>query len=338
MSTAKRWLFRLLLLLFIAVTTMGAWLPPIIIHAVEKDYHFPDVRIDATVLPDGDLVLKEQRSLDFRNGPFTYAYFNVADPKDHLRDFTIAELRADGSEASVEPDYASHSVVTEGFQARWSYQAEDETRTWVFRYRVACAVDVYADTAHLYWQFIGTGWDKPTDHAVITVHLPAHGPEPGSRRRGCNPANTIMASQGGTPLRRGEVRAFGHGPLNGQVTLVTPQTITYDVRDVPPASYVEGSVLFPTDAVPLAGATAGLGLQRILGQEAVWAQEANAIRARHDAERRWVLYLLLGTPAALALLVLLASYRDRVPGAPKILQEPPEDDAVQAAVLWSAWQ
>jgi uncharacterized membrane protein YgcG len=51
-----------------------------------------------------------------------------------------------------------------------------------------------------------------------------------------------------------------------------------------------------------------------------------------------VLYLLIGVPLALALLVLLARYRDRAPGVPNVLEEPPEDDAVAAAALWSAWR
>ena len=323
---------------FIAVTTAGIWLPPIITHAVEKDYHFPEVTIDATVAPNGDLLLEETRTFDFQNGPFTYAYFNVDDPQDHVRDFTIAERLDDGTEVPVTPEYATHSIATEGFQAQWSYQAEDETRTWVFRYRVACAVDVYSDTAHLYWQFIGTGWDQPTEHADITVRLPGRqGGEPGIRQQECEEDRTIL-DLGQTPLERGDVRVFGHGPLNGQVTFVDPQTIRYEVSDVPPLSYVEGSILFPTDAVPTAVAAGEPGLQQILDRERVWAEQANALRDRHETERRWVLYLLVGVPVALALLVLLARYRDRVPGVPKLLEEPPEEDPVEAAVLWSAWE
>jgi uncharacterized membrane protein len=337
MSTGKKWLVRFFLLAFIALVTMGLWLPPIITHAVEKDYLFPEVDIDATVLPNGDLMLEETRTFDFQNGPFTYAYFNVNDPLDHVRDFTIAEKLDDGTEVPVTPDYASHSIVTEGFQSQWSYSAEDDTRTWVFRYRVACAVDVYSDTAHLYWQFIGSGWDQPTQHAVITVHLPGHSVGDLRRPRECHPDEGVIADIGQTPLTRGEVRAFGHGPLNGEVTFVNPQTIRYDVRDVPPLSFVEGSILFPADAVPTAVATGEPGLERILDQERVWVDEANALRERHETERDWVLYLLIGVPVALALLVLLARYRDRVPGVPKILEQPPEEDPVQGSVLWSAW-
>ena len=96
----------------------------------------------------------------------------------------------------VEPDYASHSIVTEGFQAQWSYEAEDENRTWVFRYRAACAVDVYSDTAHLYWQFIGTGWDQPTGHAVITVHVPGPAATDAARPNECTPDESVVLDVG----------------------------------------------------------------------------------------------------------------------------------------------
>ena len=334
----KKWLWRLFLVGFVAIVTMGLWLPPIISRAVEKDYDFPEVTIDATVLPNGDLQLEETRTFDFRNGPFTYAYFNVDDPQDHVRDFTISEKLPDGTEVPVEPDYTTHSIVTEGFQAQWSYEAEDENRTWVFRYRVACAVDVYTDTAHLYWQFIGTGWDKPTRHAVITVHLPGHSSDDAPRPTGCEPDERVVHDVATTRLEPGEVRAFGHGPLNGEVTFVDPQTTRYEVSDVPSLSYVEGSILFPADAVPTAVQTDSPGLETILAQERVWADQANALRSRHETERGWVLYLLIGVPLALALLVLLARYRDRVPDVPELLEQPPEDDPVQGAVLWSAWQ
>lgn len=333
----KRVLGWALVIGFLAVTTAGLWLPPIISRATVKDYHFPEVKIDATVQADGDLLLEEVRSFDFRNGPFTYAYFEVADPLDLVRDFEMVEVLDDGSQVAVEPDYSGHSIVSNGFQALWSYTAEDETRTWAFRYRVACAVDVYADTAHLYWQFIGTGWDQPTDHAVITVHLPGRAEGDPQRPKRCDP-DLELAPYPTVQLESGEVRAFGHGPLNGEVTRVDPQTIRYEVRDVPPLSYVEGSILFPTDAVPSAPQRPDEQLQVIVDQERAWAEEANELRRRHEAERRWVLWLLVGVPAACALLVLLAKLRDRVRDVPPILEQPPEDDPVAAALLWSAWR
>jgi uncharacterized membrane protein YgcG len=122
------------------------------------------------------------------------------------------------------------------------------------------------------------------------------------------------------------------------VRFAAPDTIVYDVHDIPPLNFVEGSILFPTDALPLAPQQAGEQLGPILAQERTWAAEANALRRRHDAERRWVLYLLIGVPALLALLVLMAKARDRVPGIPNVLEQPPDEDAVTGALLWSAWR
>ena len=79
-------------------------------------------------------------------------------------------------------------------------------------------------------------------------------------------------------------------------------------------------------------------LARILQEEEVWADQANALRERHEAQRRWVLYLLVGVPVAMVLLIALARWRDRVPGVPEVLEQPPEPDPVQGALLWSAWQ
>jgi uncharacterized membrane protein len=141
-----------------------------------------------------------------------------------------------------------------------------------------------------------------------------------------------------TPLEAGDVRAFGHGPLNGEVTIVDPQRIRYDVREVPPLSYVEGSILFPREAIPFALETDEPGLGRILEQERLWAEQANALRERHETERAWVLYLLIGVPVAMVVLIWVARWRDRVPDVPELLEQPPEPDPVQGALLWSAWQ
>lgn len=110
------------------------------------------------------------------------------------------------------------------------------------------------------------------------------------------------------------------------------------MRDVPPLSYVEGSILFPVDAVALAPIRAEAKLDEILERERVWAEEANALRSRHEADRRWVWILLVAVPVVCTLFILMAALRDRVPGVPAILDEPPEDDAVQGALLWSAWR
>src|SRR5207244_4369595 len=52
-------------------------------------------------------------------------------------------------------------------------------------------------------------------------------------------------------LVAGEVRAWGHGPLQGNVRIPDPQTVVLDVADIVPGAFVEGSVLFPATASPV---------------------------------------------------------------------------------------
>ncbi len=212
----------------------------------------------------------------------------------------------------------------------------------MFRYRVACAVDVWSDTAHLYWQFIGTGWDKPTSHAVITVHLPGDVVgDAGARATECDPTSRYAASVASTPLAQGDVRAWGHGPLNGagHASSIRRRSATR-CATCPRSSYVEGSILFPREAVPAGtpdatGAAPGadprpgaaLGRQRRTRSGRVTRPSADGCSLCSRPFR-----------VAMLLLVLLAKARDRIQEVPKLLEQPPEPDAVQGALLWSAWR
>ncbi len=51
-----------------------------------------------------------------------------------------------------------------------------------------------------------------------------------------------------------------------------------------------------------------------------------------------MLILLVAVPAVCALFVGMARLRDRVDGVPAILEQPPEEDSVVCALLWSAWR
>jgi Predicted membrane protein (DUF2207) len=135
-------------------------------RAAEKSYDFPLVTIDATVDQNGSLRLVEQRTFDF-HGFFTYAYFDIDWPPDRIEDFLVLE--------HGQPlDRVRQRVVrVDGkFRSVWTYVAQDERRTFTIEYTARCAVDVFADTAHLLWQFVGTGWSVPTEHLHVTVHVP----------------------------------------------------------------------------------------------------------------------------------------------------------------------
>jgi hypothetical protein len=345
----RRRSWKLGLFLIVAAIALGACTPG-------KSYRFPSVRIDATVNPDGSLTLVEQRTYDFR-GHFHFATFTVEHKQfDDVVDFHVREGTADYVPDGVETaGHASYDdPVLEGpggfkFKATWWFDAANQNRTFTISYRVLCAVDVYSDTAHLLWKFIGEGWTVPTDSALITVHLPG-----ASIARPQRPAGSCFAAEGDSPaaappearpLVAGEVRAWGHGPLQGNVRIPDPQTVVLDVQDVVPGAFVEGSVLFPATVVPFAAASSEPKLASILAEEQSLANQANQARAdaRVRAHRRDITRLLLklwaiGLVLFAAIVIAIARSADRVPDVPPELDAPPEPDLHPAklAMRW-AW-
>jgi uncharacterized membrane protein YgcG len=304
--------------------------------AFTKSYSFPEVRVDATVLPDGSLRLVEHRTFDF-DGDFSFAFFTIAWPFEQIRDFEVSE---NGRPLPVDEE----AEFTQ-FKATWHFDAQDERRTFRISYRALCAVDVWEDTAHLLWQFVGTGWTEPTDNLAVRVHLPEASQRELERPPVCQGAGDIRG-YAGRPLRRGETRAWGHGPLTGEVRIVDPQTVELTVTDVPAATFVEGSILFPPEAVPRAAQVPAKLRATILAQEATLAELANdqrrafleEERAREAWSRRgW--FAVAALPVLFVLLVVVARLRDRTPGIPRVIPDPPEDihpmDLVQ---LWGAYR
>lgn len=309
---------------------------PLGIAISAKSYDFPEVKIDALVKPDGSLTLIEQRTFDF-DGEFSFAFFTIAEPPDMIEGFQIRE----GDRQIPFTDESSYE-----FKARWNFNAEDEQRTFTISYKVRCAVDVWADTAHLNWQFIGTGWEVPTDHAFIRVHLPGAATKPNKIER---PAETCPAvpptgSVDTRPLEPGETLAWGHGPLGGEVRIPDPQTVTLEISDLPAFTFVEGSIVFPQTAVPLAYQTPAPFRETIIEIESKAAEAANAERrvllaeqAENEAQRRLLWFGMAGLVLAFILLILISRIRDRVPGVPKILNTPPEEiHPVELAQMWAA--
>jgi hypothetical protein len=323
-----------------------------------KSYSFPQVRIDATVNQDGSLSIVENRTFDF-HGNFHFAFFTVEHRVfDDVVDFSVREgVQEYGP--GVEGQLGSvlfEDNVLEGsggfkFKATWWFDANDEQRTFTVSYRVLCAVDLYSDAAHLLWQFIGRGWTVGTKSALITVHLPGRTTNPPARptfpcfpstlTNGSTPENP--ASLQTTPLTADDVRAWGHGPLRGEVRIVDPQTIALSVTDVPPGSFVEGSILFPAESVPYLYHDQESGRQRILDEERSLADQANAeredARALAARQRLWDRIdtaVLIGLVWLLAVLVFIARLRDFTPGVPKTLEEPPEP-GLHPSVLAYQW-
>jgi uncharacterized membrane protein len=157
----------------------------------------------------------------------------------------------------------------------WSFDAYDESRTFTFEYTARDAIVVHEDVAELYYKFIGDEWEFPAGSARITLHLPEGAQEE-------------------------EVLAWGHGPIHGELDIISPEQISWFVAPLPAKTFLEGRVVFPpqlvSDSVRFSGREA---LPSIMSEEKRWATQTNLSRF---AKKYQVFYsLFLFVPVGLML-------------------------------------
>jgi hypothetical protein len=294
-----------------------------------KRFTFPEVRIDATVLPDGSIDFVERRTFQLSGGEFSVGTYGIDWPHSLIEGFAVSQA---GQSLNVRD-------VTDGpeFQAEWDFPTfETGRQSFVIAYRERCAVRVYSNYAHLYQQFIGTS-DAGTDHAVILVHLPGvatgHTTRPAAD---CPPAPPEPPpSVPSRPLERSEVhaKAFTVSTASGSFDIPDPQTVLFDVRNIPADGFAEGAILMPPAAVPLA-----FQIDRPIDVDSIGTAEFPGGRPGwfSDRHHRYLLalWLLAALPVFWILVAVAARLKDRI-GVPNDVTQPPEPaDPVDIAVLW----
>ena len=300
-----------------ALIVLGAsFLIPLIVAlaapaATAKSFVFTRVAIDAAVGTDGSLRIIEARTYAF-NGDFTWASYRLPlEPHHRVEEILVSDERGAYSLSGARsPGTYEFRRSNTAVEIRWQFRASNESKTFTIAYVVRNVVIAYSDVAELYWKFIGTGWDRPARDVRIDVRLP-----------------------GNLPAEK--IRAWGHGPLHGNVRPVAGGAVL-TVRNLPPATMVEGRIVFPNEAVPQTRMRlTSPGLPRILREETAWADEANLTRRKQQA----LLGGLLAAPV-LALGGWLGLYmrfgREPVPAPPEgYYRELPADySPAELGVLW----
>lgn len=246
----------------LAVMAPSAW--------ASRTYSFPDVTIEALVLEDGSMKVVEQRTVDFR-GTFSGMYQWI--PKTGNIEILDVVVEENGIPYQFNPGSTPGPAGTyyvkdepDRLYVDWSFRTQDQTRTFTLRYLVHDAVRVHNDVAEVYYKFIGDEWEVPADRARVHLTLPNGDGEE-------------------------DIRAWGHGPLHGEVVVQKPANVYWEVSPLPSNTFLEGRVVFPRRLVPSASnLTDRHALDDILREEEAWAARAN--RARHLQKSLWLLAAL----------------------------------------------
>ena len=147
--------------------------------AVAKEFSVESVTIDATVRPNGDMMVTETRVLDF-SGQFSFVYWDLNTAGSDGIEVTAArgpDVR--GSTTVPYERIPADSVRSAGtywwfedggsVRVQLNFSVVDATATFSIDYIARGAAKRWADTSELYWQFVGGRGRRQGDTARHTA-------------------------------------------------------------------------------------------------------------------------------------------------------------------------
>ncbi len=278
-SSAKR-LFALFA--FVAcVAVCALWSPG---QAFAKSYDMTKVDIVAQAETNGSLHAVEQRVFDF-SGDFSAVWWTFSGLPSgaelEVNSMRMASVDSNGAVTSEwttlsevpfvlswrdsgGPGTASYSVDVPKNTVYAFFKASDERVMIELDYTVVNGVQAFKDVGEVYWKYVGDQWQESSSNVTMTLALPV-------------PLGTAV-------VPGDNVRAWGHGPLDGKVTINADGSVTYTVPKVPAGQYAEARVVFPVAWLNNLSADAlklhqnELRLEQVLSEEKSWADQANRDR------------------------------------------------------------
>ncbi len=232
-----------------AVLTLGIGIAvAVFVGSIEvRSFSIDRIAVDAEVLPDGSMLVTEEVTYTFSGAddqPFSVGTRSFEGGR---HPGTVTEI------AAYEGDRQLDTLLSTPWLYEWDiYPSPSGTRTFRLEYKVVNAVQVWADTAELYWNWVGR----------------------------TSPAIGEWSATVSWPAGAGDLRTWAHGPLDGVVHIDGDEVIAA-VDDVPAGQFVDTRTVGPTERFNVAP-NATPHLEQILRQEARNAEEANRARANAD--------------------------------------------------------
>ena len=260
--------------------------------ALARSLEVGAVDIAATVQSDGSVAVVEQRTYN-ATGSYSGVYWDVPQGSYEGREVraTVVWVSAIGGgeqvlleEATTEAP-GTYQLTDNGDHLRLKvfWPMEDETVTLQVSYELSNLASRWADVGELYWQYVKA--------------------DPGSEGEWLNVSCAVrLPVPDGVAVTPGEnVRAWGHGPIDGEVSFANDE-VRYFSPGVGSNEFLEARVTFPAEWLGDAAASDEARLEGILAEEDQWAKEANAKRRN----ARLIVYGIPGSMATLGVGSLVA--------------------------------
>lgn len=240
---------------------------------------------DVTLNSDGSANVIETWKISIEDTNTLFKTFEVDSSKyKEITDVKVEEVKASGNvDFTKTYEYKYHvdknyyyALMNRGkFEIAWGAHAEDVTRTYKISYKIVDAVKNYNDCSEFYWQFISTESEIPANVVNGTIKLP-------------------VAVQ-----NKEDLKVWAHGPLNGNIEIVSNDTVRFEVQNLKRNTMLEARVVTPTNIFYENQNQLNVAkLDSIISQEQIWADEANAQReeiAKREATTKLIMTIVMIT-------------------------------------------
>ncbi|MBP1991649.1 DUF2207 domain-containing protein [Paenibacillus eucommiae] len=192
-----------------------------IAYAEDRSFEIREVDIHARIDSDGSMHVTERDTYHF-NGSFQGILVDLqttgSDGIEHFQAFEMS------GEQQI-PLHFEKIGDGETLQYKIYTPSADETKVFQIMYSLKNVVQVYADTAELYWKFFDSTNQSNLEKVGIDIELP-------------------------NDIRQESIVAFGHGPLHGTHNINNNGIVRYQISPLPANEMLEVRILFPNGSVP----------------------------------------------------------------------------------------
>jgi len=255
--------FALLIIILFSFTTF--------ITCAERSFEITDYQAQVKILENGDIQVSEIFEYDF-DGDFNGIIRTIGiKGSDGFKYFKASEYFPEDKELEYTQSLNADMVTYKIYDT-----SSNERKLFLLEYQLKNVATLYNDTAEFYWKFFDESNTSPIGHIKIEIELPS------------------------AEVSVEELKVFGHGPLDGKVSIQEDGKIVYEVFRLSSGEMVEARILFPTSMIPNSTKIINQNkFAEIMKEELGWAKKA-------DRDKGFNLIVILLIPLVVLFNIFLA--------------------------------
>jgi hypothetical protein len=186
----------------------------------ERSFKITDYQAQVKILENGDIQVSEIFEYGF-DGDFNGIIRTIGiKGSDGFKYFEASRYFPENEKLEYTQSLSADMVTYKVYD-----KSSNERKLFLLEYQLKNVATLYNDTAEFYWKFFDESNTSPIGHVKIEVELPEK-------------------------ITKEELKVFGHGPLDGKVSIQEDGKIVYEVFGLSAREMVEARILFPTSMIP----------------------------------------------------------------------------------------